>query len=141
MQFSVVPWQYDNETVEIAKYYVNLHANEIYDELIKYSNDYINRKSGIGPIRPIWWVTANDKRAFAVDDEFLVGDRYLVAPVVNNATRFRDVYLPGPKWRDGTQTIVWEDKLGKLGPRIGGTMVQNYTVDLDEISWWELKLE
>jgi len=141
MQFSYVPWQYDDETVEIAKYYVKLHANEIYDELIKSSNDYINRKSGIGPIRPIWWVTVNDKRAFAIDDEFLVGDRYLVAPIVNHAACYRDVYLPGPFWRDGKQKLIWKDKLGKKGPILGGTMVYNYPIALNETSWWELTVE
>ena len=141
MQFSYVPWQYDTETIAIAKKYVELHANEVYDELIKSSNDYINRKNGMGPIRPIWWVSMDDSRAFAVDDEFLVGDRYLVAPIVNNSSRSRDIYLPGPLWRDGTQKLIWEDKLGKKGPMLGGTTIYDYPIALEEISWWELRLE
>ena len=140
MQFSIVPWQYDNETIEIAKKYVALHENEIYDELLRSSNSYIDRKSAMGPIRPIWWVTVDDNRAFTVDDEFLVGDKYLVAPIVNNATRSRDIYLPGPYWRDGTNKLLWQDKLNKKGPTLGGITIYDYPVALDEISWWELSL-
>lgn len=31
---------------------------------------------------PIWWIAPNDKIAQAVDDEFLLGDKILVAPVI-----------------------------------------------------------
>ena len=140
MQFSYVPWQYDDETVEIAKKFVLLHETVVFDELRKVSLDYVQYKTGMGPIRPIWWVTMDDNRAFTVDDEFLVGDRYLVAPIVENSMRSRDIYLPGPLWKDGTQTIMWEDKLNKSGRILGGTTVYNYPIELDEISWWELKL-
>ena len=31
---------------------------------------------------PIWWIAPEDKIAQAIDDEFLLGDKILVAPVV-----------------------------------------------------------
>jgi myogenesis-regulating glycosidase len=31
---------------------------------------------------PIWWIAPHDKIAQVVDDEFLLGDKILVAPVI-----------------------------------------------------------
>lgn len=31
---------------------------------------------------PIWWIAPNDKIAQTVDDEFMLGDKILVAPVI-----------------------------------------------------------
>lgn len=30
---------------------------------------------------PIWWIAPEDKIAQAIDDEFMLGDKFLVAPV------------------------------------------------------------
>uniref|UniRef100_H2YWD7 Glycoside hydrolase family 31 N-terminal domain-containing protein n=1 Tax=Ciona savignyi TaxID=51511 RepID=H2YWD7_CIOSA len=138
MQFSISPWQYDDMTVQLAHYYVQLHETIVYDEIVKSSQEYVDGQSSIGPIRPIWWVTYGDNRAFNCDDEFMVGDRYLVAPVLENATRSRDIYLPGPLWRDGLKNILWKDKLRGGSILLGGVTLFDYQVQLNEISWWEL---
>ena len=39
--------------------------------------------------------------ALGVDDEFLLGDQVLAAPVLEEGAVTRDVYLPGGGWRDG----------------------------------------
>ena len=31
---------------------------------------------------PIWWIAPEDKIAQAIDDEFLLGDKILAAPVI-----------------------------------------------------------
>lgn len=31
---------------------------------------------------PIWWIAPEDKIAQAIDDEFMLGDKFLVAPVI-----------------------------------------------------------
>ncbi len=41
----------------------------------------------------------DDKRAFAVDDEYMLGRRYLIAPIVNEGAPGRSVYLPSGIWR------------------------------------------
>ncbi|CAK8688185.1 myogenesis-regulating glycosidase-like [Clavelina lepadiformis] len=141
MQFSYTPWQYDDVTIKLSRDYVTLHETVVFEELKKASEEYVAGKSGIGPIRPIWWVTYDDVKAFTVDDEFMVGDRYLVAPIVNNGSRSRDVYLPGPTFRDGARTILWEDKLRGGAPIAGGVTLSDYRIELEEISWWELTLK
>lgn len=141
MQFSFTPWQYDDATVRIAQDYVALHETVIFDELQHASSEYVSGASAMGPIRPIWWVVHDDERAYVIDDEFMVGDTYLVAPIVENATRSRDIYLPGPMWRDGVRRIAWEDMLRGGEKRIlGGTLLRDYRVELEEVSWWRLHI-
>lgn len=135
MQFSITPWQYDDEVNKIAKKYIDIHEGEIYDEIIEASQLLINGKSSIGPIRPIWWISPLDLNAYNIDDEFLVGEKYLVAPIVNNATTSRDIYLPGPFDSKGN-VIKWVDRL-RQETVDGGTTLYDYKIDLDEISWWE----
>lgn len=138
MQFSISPWQYDDEVVQIAKYYVELHETVAYAELVESFQKYVDGKSGIGAIRPLWWIAPSDKMTYTIDDQFLVGDKYLVAPIVENATRSRDIYLPGPTGRYG-QELMWRDKLHDDGTSIqGGITLKDYPVALDELSYWEL---
>ena len=40
-----------------------------------------------------------DKRAFSIDDQYMLGRRYLVAPIVNEGALGRRVYLPRGTWR------------------------------------------
>nr|XP_039252617.1 myogenesis-regulating glycosidase-like [Styela clava] len=139
MQFSISPWQFDDEVTELAKQYVEIHETTVYEELTKAFQEYIDGDTGMGAIRPIWWIAPTDKNSYQIDDEFLIGDRYLVAPIVENATRSRDVYLPGPSGSDG-QPLMWMDRLREGGDPIkGGVTIKNYAVNLEEISWWELK--
>ena len=50
--------------------------------------------------RPIWWLDPTDGEALRVDDEFLLGDNLLVAPVMYEGAMARDIYLPVGEWRD-----------------------------------------
>ena len=49
--------------------------------------------------RPLWWEVESTE-AFLCDDEFFVGDRLLVAPVVKERTYSRTVILPEGTWED-----------------------------------------
>jgi len=143
MQFSISPWQYDEEVTSLALKYVNLHESVVYEEIVSSSNDYVNGKSHMGPIRPIWWVAKGDEKAYTIDDMFLVGDRYLVAPIVEQNATSRDVYLPGPYWRDGNnKEIWWKSKLREGEEEIrGGRWLFDYPIALEEIAWWEIKIK
>ncbi|CAG2109247.1 unnamed protein product [Medioppia subpectinata] len=64
-------------------------------------------------MRPIWWIAPNDPKAFLIDDQFLVGNDLLVAPVTTDKARKRDIYLPSGEWKDqrgvvhtGPQTLT-----------------------------------
>jgi myogenesis-regulating glycosidase len=44
-------------------------------------------RSGYPVNPPIWWLNPEDKIAQAVDDEFLLGDKILVAPVIQEGKK------------------------------------------------------
>ncbi len=83
------PWYYDDETVDIARYYLDLRWR---------LKPYLLKQNA--PLwRPLFWEFPDDPRAWEVDDEFLLGDDLLVAPVLTEADG-RTVYLPAGKWVD-----------------------------------------
>jgi alpha-glucosidase (family GH31 glycosyl hydrolase) len=49
-------------------------------------------------VRPVFWGALADTAALAVDDQYLLGDHLLVAPVVDSAADARAVYLPAGRW-------------------------------------------
>jgi len=64
--------------------------------------------TGAPIIRPLWWVAPTDPEALSIGDEFLVGDDLLVAPVIVQSARSRDIYLPAGLWRDELRArIMW----------------------------------
>nr|CAD7404926.1 unnamed protein product [Timema cristinae] len=85
------------DTVEIAKKFTALHYqySDLIIELARNSSEY---GSPINP--PIWWVDPDDSDAQAVDDEYLLGESILVAPVMEEGATSRDIYLPQGTWRD-----------------------------------------
>ena len=42
----------------------------------------------------VWWLDPMDEEALGLEDEFLLGDSLLVAPVLEEGAVKRDVYLP-----------------------------------------------
>ena len=51
-------------------------------------------------IRPLVMHYQNDPEVYECNDEYLVGDRILVAPVTDQGAHVRPVYLPGGTWVD-----------------------------------------
>jgi alpha-D-xyloside xylohydrolase len=57
--------------------------------------------SGVPPMRPLFLDFSQDRNAWAVEDQFLLGPDLLVAPVVEAGALQRNVYLPeGTAWVD-----------------------------------------
>jgi alpha-D-xyloside xylohydrolase len=62
-------------------------------------------RSGLPPMRPLFVDFPDDPGAWDCEDQFMLGPRYLVAPVTSPGARSRDVYLPaGARWSWGGQT-------------------------------------
>jgi alpha-glucosidase/alpha-D-xyloside xylohydrolase len=51
-------------------------------------------------MRPIWLADPRDQQALRRDDEYLWGDSFLVAPVLQPGASQRSVYLPAGQWWD-----------------------------------------
>ncbi len=111
MQFSITPWQFGEECTEICRAYAKMHEEftPLFQELALRA-----ARTGEPIVRPVFWLAPNDPKALACDDQFLIGDHLLVAPVVHKGGRKRDIYLPPGEWIDhwtgvtlqGSRTIV-----------------------------------
>lgn len=55
-------------------------------------------RTGVPVVRPVFWSQLADSAALGVNDEYLLGDHLLVAPVTDSAADARSVYLPAGRW-------------------------------------------
>jgi alpha-glucosidase (family GH31 glycosyl hydrolase) len=124
MQFSLAPWDYGNESLEICRRYANLHF-EFSEKIIQVAKE--SAQNGQPTIRPIFWLDANDENALTCDDEFLLGDDILVAPVVTQNTRARNIYLPKGIWKE-----YWTGEV-----YAGSRWLMDYPVQLEALPIFE----
>jgi alpha-glucosidase len=92
------PWAFDEITKEINKKYISLRY-----KLLPYLYDVMRNteKTGAPLLRPLLFNYQKDKRTYEINDEFMVGDSILVAPVLSQGETRRMVYLPeGNNWFD-----------------------------------------
>src|SRR5207249_5642299 len=86
------PWYYDDETVRIAKWCFDVRwALQPY--LLALA------KAEAPMWRPLAMQFPHDAKTFAMDDELMLGDDLLVAPVLNEFDE-RTIYLPAGEWVD-----------------------------------------
>lgn len=97
MQFSLAPWEYGPQAEAICRDYARLHG-EFAPTILALAAEAA--RGGEPIIRPVFWADPSDAAAYRVDDEFLLGDRHLAAPVLAHGRRSRDVYLPSGTWTD-----------------------------------------
>ncbi|XP_049813511.1 myogenesis-regulating glycosidase-like [Schistocerca nitens] len=95
--FRTVPWDYDNETVELARNLTALRA-QYGPKVVELMKQAV--EDGTPVNRPIWWLDPTDSTALKISDEYLLGDDLLVAPVTYRTATRRDIYLPKGYWRD-----------------------------------------
>jgi alpha-glucosidase (family GH31 glycosyl hydrolase) len=124
VQFSLAPWDYGEECADICRRYAKLHE-EYAPRILELAAEAT--RSGAPIIRPVWWLAAHDERALTCDDEFLLGDDILVAPVVNPGQRSRDIYLPPGLWREHASGVVYE----------GGMILENHPAALDVLPFFK----
>ncbi len=91
------PWQFGEEVLSISRKYINLRY-----ELLPYLYDLMRETelTGIPMVRPLVLEYEEDENARNRNDEFMLGDRMLIAPVVEQGARERMVYLPQGTWYD-----------------------------------------
>lgn len=105
MQFSVPPWSFDETANQICRRYALLHQ-----ELAPYIQTQLDEtlRSGTPPVRPLFWHSPDDPATYAINDQFMLGENLLVAPVVQPGGRTRDIYLPRGNWRDRWNGQVYQ---------------------------------
>lgn len=128
MQYSIVPWIYNDTIIQIAKKFTKMHEDYA-PVLLKYARKA--QITGEPIIRPLWWVAPDDEVALTCEDQFLVGDEYLVAPVMNQGAISRDIYFPEGKWRDQFQN---ESRIIE-----GPCWVKGYAVSIEELAFFKIE--
>lgn len=105
IQFSLAPFDYDEEVLNITK--------KMLETRDRYMSHILNlahhaTETGDPIIRPLWWIAPEDPEALSSDSQFLLGDNIMVAPVLEKGAKHRNIYLPEGKWKDIQRGKIFE---------------------------------
>lgn len=89
------PWSFGEETERIIKKYIQLRY--IWLPYI-YTLFHEASVSGVPVMRPLFMEYPNDKNTFNLADQFLFGEKVIIAPILKPDTYHRVVYLPDGTW-------------------------------------------
>ena len=89
------PWSYGAEHERANRATIRLRYRMMPALYTAYDQ---HARNGSPVIRPIFWNSLTDSTAMVTDDEFILGDHLLVAPVVEPNQNTRAVYLPAGRW-------------------------------------------
>ena len=124
MQFSIPPWHYaDPNLTKICRDLVYLHESLVFPYLKKFAEKAT--QTGEPIIRPVWWTDNSDEILYEIDDEFLIGDRILVAPILIENAFERDIYLPRGRWID-PEGVIFK----------GPVLLANVSVPINKIPYF-----
>ncbi|WP_326809253.1 MULTISPECIES: TIM-barrel domain-containing protein [unclassified Streptomyces] len=102
------PWEFGADVLEHAR-----AALEERERLTPYfvTLAQLAHRTGAPYVRPVWWQHPRDRALRDCEDAFLLGDALLVAPVLEQGIRTREVRLPSGRWYDTATGRAYE------GPR------------------------
>lgn len=83
----------------------------IREKLRDYTRELMKEAHEIGTpvMRTMFYQFPEDERCWELSDEYMYGDRYLVAPVLYDAAKEREVYLPkGCTWKEIESGSVYQ---------------------------------
>ena len=86
------PWLYNESEMKLIREAIRRRYSYL---PLWYTLFYEGEKSGVPPMRPIWYEFPEDEDAFGIDNEHLVGDSLLVHPVTKSGATNVPVYFPG----------------------------------------------
>lgn len=98
--FERLPWSFDGTTdvVNAAKRCVSLHKQ--HTALIERLAS-LRLVDGSPIIRPMWYSAPDDVKTYRIVDQYMLGDQFIVAPVLVKGQRQRSVYIPAAAWYMG----------------------------------------
>ena len=120
MQFGIPPWFFDDQTNLICKSFVDFHEQIIYPYISELPLD------GQPIIRPLWWIEPENNLIFDMNDQFLVGDHILVAPVLEPGLKSRKIYFPIGNWYDKLNDCYYQ----------GPSTIADYSLKLETIPFF-----
>ena len=98
-------WSYGEDAFRIMKDQLNLRLS-----LKPYIESLMEEASTTGAplMRTMFYEFPDDSACWDIDDQYMFGSRYLVAPVLSADINKRDVYLPAGKWKNITDGTTYE---------------------------------
>ena len=126
VHYSLAPDEFDEETAAISKSLAVFRATFVIPAIKK----FFQKSSYLQPlIQPLWWYSPLEQDAIDCDDEFVIGSKFLFAPILENGARNRNIYLPHGIWEDKPQDIY----------HIGPKWIFNYSVPLNKFAFFVKK--
>ncbi|CAG9765482.1 unnamed protein product [Ceutorhynchus assimilis] len=102
LQFSYLPWDFADDDVmngtAIIRSMIELHEKYT-PNIVEAMENSLKTQTPTNP--PVWWLGPNDPILLETNDAYLLGEKILVAPVLNQGQTSRSVYLPLGVWQDG----------------------------------------
>jgi len=95
-KFGVDIW-FDSETTDVFKKYARLHVS-LFPYLYTYA--HAATATGVPIMRHLVLEFPADPKTYDAEHEYLLGEKFLVAPVVVEGARARKLYLPEGAWVD-----------------------------------------
>ena len=98
-------WSYGEENYRIMKKYYDIrismhdYIKQLYDEA---------SENGSPLIRTMFYEFPDDKKCWELQDQYMFGSEYLVAPIFHLNEFEREVYLPEGRWEDTRDGKVYE---------------------------------
>jgi alpha-glucosidase (family GH31 glycosyl hydrolase) len=105
------PQVYDSDQLVNWRRYAKLRT-QLYPYLLAGARQY--RRTGLPLMRALALAYPEDLAAVAREDEFLVGQDLLAAPVLEPGATDRDLYLPRGRWIDFWRSIRYVERSGSL---------------------------
>ncbi|KPM45211.1 putative family 31 glucosidase ORF2 [Neonectria ditissima] len=113
-------WSYGEEVYKICEKYLRLR-----EEMRDYTRTLMETAHEVGDpiIRPCFFDFPDDDKCWQLEDQYMYGPRYLVAPILHPGQKTREVYLPGEgaKWKstdgtvyDGGRTVTVDSPLDTM---------------------------
>ncbi|GFR12892.1 myogenesis-regulating glycosidase [Trichonephila clavata] len=129
VQFTIAPGDYDQEVVDAVYQLFSIreeHVLPIYKTALEQFPE-----TAAPLVRPLWWIAPEDAHAQMCGSQFLVGEEIMVAPILEDGRRTRDIYLPAGWWKDHLLDEV----------RRGGKWLHNYPVPLTKVAYFSVTTE
>jgi alpha-glucosidase len=96
------PWVFEEPITSILRNFLELRYRLL---PYLYTLAWDTNQTGFPPIRPLFWENPADPTLWDIDDEFLLGDALLIAPVVSKGAQSRRITIP-----PGTWYSFWDDR-------------------------------
>ncbi|WP_053217064.1 glycoside hydrolase family 31 protein [Virgibacillus senegalensis] len=101
------PWRFGERYEAVIKEYIRMRYRwmpQFYSLFAKAS------KQGLPVMRPLFMEFPDDEKTYNLNDQFMIGDNVIIAPILAPAVVDRAVYLPEGEWIEAASGKVYQGK-------------------------------